>query len=886
MDRPYPAHWEADVVLADGRTAHLRPIRPDDAQRLIDFYADVSDESKYLRFFAPYPQLSARDVHHFTNVDYKDRVAFVALIGDEIIGVGRYERVEDPRVPPRGVRTAEVAFLVQDAHQGRGLGSVLLEHLAAAAKERGIQRFVAEMLPENRRMVAVFTDAGYSIRRTVDGGVVVLVLDLTETETAASVRAAREHRAEARSVRRLLHPRSVVVVGASRREHSVGQTVLRNLVEVGFSGPVHVVHREADEVAGVRAHRRVLDVPGPLDLAVVAVPTDGVEEVVAQCAARNVAGLVVVSAGFAETGELGTERQHRLVRLARANGMRVVGPNSFGVINTAPEVCLNASLSPVMPPPGHAGFFSQSGALGGVLLASAAARGIGISTFVSAGNRADVSDNDLLQYWEDDPVTRVVLLYLESIGNPRKFSRIARRIGRVKPVVAVRSGRTTQGVPLGHSVRRSRAPLAAVDALFAQAGVVRVDDAGQLLDVAAVLLGQPLPQGSRVAVIGNARSLGLLATDAAVAAGLTVVGDPIELGAEASAADFDRALAAVHEDPAVDSIVAVFVPPLLTADEDVARVLAASAGRGTKTMVAAFLGMRGADLLRDPSGTFAVPSYVTPEDAVRALALATQYAAWRRRPPGRVPTLADVDTAAARRWISAALAEHPGGTELARDAVAALLGCYGIGLWPLHPARTAEEAAEAAAAVGYPVVLRNMCLQAPHRPEPGDVRVVADEPALRQAWAALAERLGSEGAEHLVVQQLAPPGEEVVIGSMEDPLFGPVVSFGVAGLATELLGDRAYRIPPLTDVDAAGMVRSVRAATLLFGYRGSPPVDVAALEDLLLRVGRLADDLPEVAELELSPVVVAPQGLAVLGARGALARPLLRTDRGTRALPS
>ncbi len=872
-------------MLADGRTAHVRPILADDAARLVDFYSYVSDESKYFRFFAPYPRLSSRDVTRFTTVDHDERVALIALLGDEMVAVGRYDRVEDARVAPDGVRTAEVAFLVQDVHQGRGLGSVLLEHLAAAAKECGVQRFVAEVLPANRRMVGVFIDAGYSIRSSLEEGVVVLVLDLTETETSASVRAAREHAGEALSVHRLLHPRSVVVVGASRRPDSIGHTVLGNLLAAGFAGAVHMVHPEAEEVAGVPASRSVLDVPGPLDLAVVAVPAECVEDVVAACAARDVAGLVVVSAGFAETGELGRERQQRLVRLARANGMRVVGPNSFGIINPDPEVRLNASLSPVVPPPGSAGFFSQSGALGGVLLASAAARGIGISTFVSAGNRADVSGNDLLQYWEDDPATRVVLLYLESIGNPRKFSRIARRIGRVKPVVAVRTGRTTQGVPLGHSVRRSRAPLAAVDALFAQAGVVRVSDTGQLLDVAALLLGQPLPQGPRVAVIGNASPLELLAADAAVTAGLTLVGEPLGLGPEASAADFARALAAVHADPAVDSVVAVFVPPLLTADEDVARVLASGASRGTKTVVTAFLGMRGADLLRDPTTELAVPSYVTPEDAVRALALATEYAAWRRRPPGQVPALA-VDSGRAREQVSAALAEHPEGSELSCASVAALLNCYGIDLWPLLPARTPQEAAEAAADLGYPVALKTTLPQLQHRPELREVRLdLPDEAALRQAWAGFVERLGPEVAEHLVVQRMARPGADVVVSSMEDPLFGPIVSFGLAGLATELLGDRAYRIPPLTDADAAEMVRSVRAAALLFGHRGSAPVDVGALEDLLLRVGRLADDLPEVAELELSPVVLDHGGLAVLGARGALAPPLLRTDRGTRALP-
>ncbi|MGN6333660.1 MAG: bifunctional acetate--CoA ligase family protein/GNAT family N-acetyltransferase [Motilibacteraceae bacterium] len=888
---PYPAHWEADVVLRDGGTAHLRPITPADADALRTFHRRQSPQSTYFRFFAPYPELTDRDVERFTRVDHHDRVAIVATIGPDIIGVVRWDRTAP--------HEAEVAFNISDAHQGRGLGSVLLEHAAAAARERGVTRFVAEVLPANRKMLGVFKDAGYQVSSAFEDGVVSLHFDLEPTETSLAVMAAREHRAEARSVERLLRPTSVAVIGASRVYDSVGQTVLRNLLG-GFAGAVHAVNPGVEEVAGLPAYDSVLDVPGPVDVAVLAVPADAVEPVVVDCARKGVRGLVVLSAGFAETGAEGRARQRRLVRLARANGMRVVGPNSFGLINNDPEVRLDASLSRVSPPRGRLGFFSQSGALALAILEALAQRGLGLSSFVSAGNRADVSGNDLLQYWEEDASTEAVLLYLESIGNPRKFSRIARRVARRKPVVTVKSGRTTQGVPLGHRVRESHAPPAAVDAMFRQAGVIRVDNIHALFDVGQLLVTQPLPAGDRVAILGNSDALGLLAADACAEWGLSVVGEPIALGAEATAEDFRAALAAVFEDPAVDSVVAVFIPPLLTRSEEVAAVLASTAARATKTVVSTFLGLRGVpERLRagapvddvdvvdaeDPAPFGSVPSYPTPEDAVRALAAVTRYAQWRRRPAGTVPELDDVDTDAARALVERLLAQSPDGVGVTGDDLAALLRCYGVELVPTVPVADVGEAVTAAAGIGYPVALKTTVHRLRNLPDLGDVRLhLDDEHDLREAYAEMEERLGDEAARSIVVQRMAPPGVACVVGATEDPLFGPIVSFGLGGVATELLGDRSYRIPPLTDVDAAEMVRSVGAAPLLFGYKESEPADVGALEQLLLRVSRLADELPEVAALELNPVLAGRRGCAVVHARVRLAPPTARTDHGPRRL--
>ena len=880
----YPVHWEADVVMSDGATAHLRPIRADDDDRMVDFYARVSDESKYNRFFAPYPRLSARDVKLFTEVDHADRVALILLDGEDMIAVGRYERLDTGE--------AEVAFLVEDAHQGRGVGSVLLEHLAQAARENGIGRFVADVLPSNQRMKSVFADAGYSVGNTFDDGVVHVEFEIKPTEHSLDVMAAREHRAEARSIKRLLTPASVAVIGASRHRDTIGQALVRNLVLGGFTGRVYAVNPGAAAIAGVPAYPNVRDIPGPVDLAIVAVPADAVEDVVLDCAAVGVKGLVVVSSGFAETGPEGRKRQHELVRLARSRGMRVVGPNCLGVINTDRSVSLNASLAGSVPPPGRIAFFSQSGALGTAILAEVTRRGLGLSTFISAGNRADVSGNDLLQYWEDDPATDVILLYLESLGNPRKFARLARRVAGTKPIVAVKSGRSTQGVPLGHAVRRTGAPAEAVDEMLRRSGVIQVDTLAELFDVAQALAYQPLPGGPRVAIIGNSDSIALLAADAAASAGLTVVGDPHDLGPAASAAHYEEAVRAILADTGVDSLIAVFVPTLESSrDEDVAHTLAAASAESGKPLVTTFLGSAGIpEGLRrlDERGMpvrGSIPSYPSPEEAVRALGHVTEYAQWRTTSRGEVPQLDGCDVAAARGLVRRVLNEHPDGTSLDQSSLRELLLDYGIKVLATVPVRTMDEAVSAGDRLGWNVVLKATAPHVRHRPDLADVRAnvyQADE--MREAWATMTERLADPVAAGFVVQPMASPGVPVAIRAEEDELFGPIVSFGISGVPTDLLNDRSYRMPPLTDVDAVQMMHDVRAAPLLTGYRGSEPADQMAIADLLHRVARLIDDLPEVVDIELNPVMVASSGLSVVNATGRVAPPQSRFDWYVRRL--
>ncbi|WP_435176904.1 bifunctional acetate--CoA ligase family protein/GNAT family N-acetyltransferase [Actinacidiphila sp. bgisy145] len=962
-DQPYPVHWEADVVLRDGSIARIRPIGPEDAGRLVHFYEQVSDESKYYRFFAPYPRLSDRDVHRFTHHDYNDRVGLAATVGGEFIATVRYDRTDDQGRAASGpaATRAEVAFLVQDAHQGRGVASALLEHIAAVARERGILHFTAEVLPANRKMVKVFTDAGYTQQRSFADGVVHLDLDLEPTDESVRVMRAREHRAEARSVQRLLRPESVAVVGTGRRPGGIGRTLLRNIAAGGFTGRLYAVNHAFPEggtdlggVPGHRSVRRIADSGASVDLAVVAVPAQRVPEAVADCGAAGVRGLVVVSAGYSETGPEGRARQRELVRQARSHGMRVIGPNAFGVINTAPDSRLNASLSPDMPRRGKLGLFTQSGSIGIALLSGLHRRGLGPSAFVSAGNRADVSGNDMLQYWQDDPDTSAVLMYLESFGNPRKFTRLARRAAADKPVVVVKGALHSGAVPAGHEVPSPRIPDSTVSALFRQAGVMRVDTVTELLDAGLFLALQPLPAGDRVAILGNSESLGLLTYDSALTAGLRPAA-PADLTTAAGPDDFAAALTAALADPGSDAVVVTAIPrvgtDLLTADPsdpsdaatlptppspareagatpagtpdpgaapatgpgpdpvpgpasdpeagddpELAAALRAAAAGAAKPVVVVHLALDAmADRLGAPadgSGPPAarIPAYRAPDRAVRSLAEATAYAAWRagEADPGRVPELdgIDEDGAAAdvRRLLPPGTPPDEGVTLTDADT-AALLGRYGIEVRLARPAPDPDAAAEAAAALGYPVALKTTAPHLRHRADLGGVRLdLADEDDLRRAYGELTTRLGGPAELRPVVQAMAPRGVDTVVRAGVDPAAGAVLSFGLAGAPSELLGDVAHRLVPATDRDAAELVRSIKSAPMLFGWRGAEPVDTAALEELLLRVSMLADDLPEVVAVDLEPVVVAPRGLSVLGARVRLATPPARTDLGPRAL--
>ncbi|WP_079199197.1 bifunctional acetate--CoA ligase family protein/GNAT family N-acetyltransferase [Streptomyces sp. CB01249] len=952
----YPDHWEADVVLRDGGTARIRPITTDDAERLVSFYEQVSDESKYYRFFAPYPRLSAKDVHRFTHHDYVDRVGLAVTVGGEFIATVRYDRIDATGRPASApADEAEVAFLVQDAHQGRGVASTLLEHIAAVARERGIRRFAAEVLPANTKMIKVFRDAGYTQQRSFEDGSVHLTLDLEPTAESLAVQRAREQRAEAKSVQRLLAPGSVAVIGVGRTPGGVGRTVLRNLLGAGFTGRVHAVNSALDAgqdtIDGVPAHRSLGEIGEPVDLAVVAVPADRVPEAVADCGEHGVQGLVVLSAGYAEWGAEGRERQRELVRQARSYGMRIIGPNAFGVINNSEAVRLNASLAPDRPASGRIGLFTQSGAIGIALLSGLYRRGAGLSTFISAGNRADISGNDFLQYWYEDPDTDVALLYLESLGNPRKFTRLARRTAAVKPVVVVKGARHSGSTPPGHAVPVSRIPDSTVSALMRQAGVIRVDTVTEMVDAGLLLADQPLPAGGRVAILGNSESLGLLTYDVCLAEGLRPR-PPIDLTTSATPQDFRDALSAALADGACDAVIVTAIPwvgengEAESGDGEVlATALHAAAAAGpAKPVAVVHVEIGGlAEALSAATSTVAqprpatqpftaaqgttaapaappsapqptapqpanadaapgvppedaprrgrIPAYPAAERAVRALAEAVRYAQWRRQAatPGKVPDFLDdtIDPPGAAARIDALLGEDPDprGRPLGHDEARELLACYGIAVRPTLPAPGPEEAVAAAARLGYPVALKTTAPHLRHRADLGGVRLDLDsEAALRRAYGDLTELLGKPAELRPVVQAMAPRGVDTVVRATIDPAAGAVLSFGLAGAPSELLGDTAHRLVPATDRDAAELIRSIRAAPVLFGWRGAAPVDTAALEELLLRVSRLVDDHPEVVSIALEPVVVAPQGLSVLGASVRLSPPPARNDLGPRRL--
>ncbi|TDV40327.1 bifunctional GNAT family N-acetyltransferase/acetate--CoA ligase family protein [Actinophytocola oryzae] len=876
----YPGDWEADVVLSDGGTVHLRPIVPSDADALLAFHSRMSARTRYLRYFGAYPQIPPRDLERFTTVDHRDRVAFVALLGDDIVAVARYERIDHGP-------TAEVAFVVEDRHQSRGLGPIFLEHLAAAARERGIQRFVAEVLAENAAMLGVFRAAGYHVAREIEEGVFHLTFAIDPTDESVAVARSREQAADARSVHNLLHPRSVALIGASTDPDKVGYAVLGNLLRADFAGPVFPVNAEHRAVRGVRAYASVLDIPDPVDLAVVAVPAAHMDEVMDACLAKGVKALVVISSGFGESGPAGEGAERRLVTEARAHGMRVVGPNALGVVNTDPAVRLNATLAPVLPGRGRAGFFSQSGALGTAILADAEARGLGLSTFVSAGNRADVSGNDLLQYWATDPATDVVLLYLESFGNPRKFARVARRLGRAKPIVAVKSGRNAVLPAL--AATSVEVDDASVQALFEQAGIIRVESIAQLFDTALLLAHQPLPRGGRVAVVGNSSAIGVLAADAALGQGLELAGGPVDVGAAAGPDVFADAVRAELRRDDVDALVVVFVPPLSIPGTAYARALRDAAG--DKPIVSTFLATEGipAELaVPGPDGSPArgsIPSYPSPERAVLALARATRYATWRSAPQGHLTRPHGIDSEAAQAVLDDVLSEVTGELVELSDAVAVrLLSCYGIEIVPHRVVGSADDAVAAADELGYPVAVKATGERWWRRPDLEGVRLdLATPEAVRSAHADL---VALADVADVYVQRMARKGIGCSIGLQDDPSFGTIVSFGLSGVVSDLLGDRAYRALPVTDTDAATLVRAPKAAPLLTGYRGSEPADLDALADLVLRVAALAEDVPSVRWLVLEPILAGPGGAQAVGARVKVGAPPSQQDSGPRRLRS
>jgi len=854
-----------DVVLRDGSTLRLRPTGPADEQALLDFFERLSPESRYLRFQGAV-RVDAHLIASFLRSDGDESLSLIGELTDadgavHVIGLGTWIRLRDPS-------RAEVAFVVADEFQHRGIASRLLERLAVHARDAGIDRFVAQVLPENAAMLRVFGDTGFEVRRRYVGGVVEVEFALTTSAEVLDRIAQRDHSAVSASLESFFKPTSVAVIGASARRGTIGGELFRNVISADFAGAAYPVNQKGAPVGGVPSYTRIEDIPAPVDLAIVCVPGEQVLDATESALRAGVRAICVISAGFAETGSEGLERQVQLLALVRRYGARLIGPNCLGVASAACR--LNATFARSAFPTGRTAFSSQSGALGLALLEQADARGLGLSAFVSIGNKADVSSNDLLEYWEDDPETDVILLYLESFGNPRKFARVAGRVARSKPILAMRSGTSSAGARAAASHTAAMAGSdVVINALFREAGVLRATTLQELLDTAVLLTSLPAPAGNRVAVLTNAGGLGILCADACEGHGLVLpeltpetraalaesvpkeasLANPVDLLGSANATTYEAVIPPILADPNIDALIALFVPPVVEDPRAVEELLARYAGESDKPLLSVVMSADGS----------AHGGFEYPESAAHALGLAAQRAAWLRRPAGSKPDV-EVDHARGRAIVDAAEEGW-----LDADAAHALLEAYGIPLVGERRAATPDEAAAAAEELGLPAVVKTAAAGA-HKTESGGVALdlrTADE--VRAA----AARMGGP----VIVQQFLTEGAELLAGIVQDPVFGPLVAFGPGGVLAELIGSANFALAPITDVDAAELLGSGKAAKLVDGWRGAPAVSRTALTDLLHRLSRLAVDLPEVTELDLNPVLAAPDGCVAVDMRVRIGRP-------------
>ncbi|HXG52430.1 MAG TPA: GNAT family N-acetyltransferase [candidate division Zixibacteria bacterium] len=878
------------LILRDGTTASLRIARPEDKPGLAEFFAGLSNRSRVYRFFSA-SEPAEKVIETFCDNSAPDKrltLVVTRAAGDRqrIVAAGTYAA--------RDEATAEVAMAVDDRLQGKGIGSLLLERLALLAAANGFRRLWAVTMHENKAMLDVFRDSGFECRTRMDQGYVEIDLSLVPTETSVMRAELRDRVSTTASLRPFFQPRSVVLVGASRKPGSIGDRILKAIEAAGFRGSVYLVNPTADFIGSRKVYPSVRELPEAPDLAIITVPAQAVLGVIDDCAARGVRAALVISAGFAEIGREGARLQEQLVEKVRGYGMRLVGPNCLGLMNTDPAVRLNASFSPIFPPAGRVAFSSQSGALGLAIITLARERGLGLSKFISVGNKADVSGNDLLQYWDEDPQTAVILLYLESFGNPRRFARIARRVGRHKPIVALKAGRTGAGLRAASSHTAALAASeVAVDALCHQAGVIRVDTIDEMFDVAAALDAQPLPPGRRVGILTNAGGLGILCADSCEANGLAVeplqpatrerlasflpptaaVANPVDMIASAGAEEFRKATEILLGAEEIDALIVLTIDAGLASLESITAAICAGvresrAGKGAgKTVLACVMGeeIRRRPLSMDGER---LPNYPFPENAARALGRLAKYSEWRRQPEGVIPDFEDIDPREAQRVCRSA-AGRGGPCWLSAEETRAVLAALRLPLSPGAIARDAEEAERVAAEIGFPVALKLASRTIVHKTEVGGVYLnLRDAPAVRAAFDDLRDRLAAskklDAMDGVLIQPMITGGVEVMIGVSQDPLFGPLLAFGLGGIHVEILKDVCFRLTPITDRDASEMVRAIRGFRLLQGYRGHPPADIAALEELLLRVSRLVEEVPEIAELDLNPVIALPPGRGCL----------------------
>ncbi|TNC24807.1 bifunctional acetate--CoA ligase family protein/GNAT family N-acetyltransferase [Amycolatopsis alkalitolerans] len=858
-----PTDLGSTAVLADGEVVLVRPLRPQDTAAVLALHDGLDERDRYLRFFGT-PAGLDKICERIAGEPGPSHGAVGAFRQDQLVGCAHFEVSGDPT-------EAEVALAVDGRVQAHGVGTLLLEHLASAARAQGIRRFTGEVLAENTRMVRVFADLGLPYRMTPGGPERQFVLVLEPGENYWSALAERERVADVASLRSVLRPESVAVIGASRHPGSIGHAVLENLIEGGYPGKLFAVNPHATEISGVPCAPSVPDLPEVPELAVVCVPAPAAAEAVEQCGRRGVRAAVVITAGLT-----GTEYGERAVTAARTYGMRLVGPNCIGV--ASPGASLNATFLPGVVPAGPVGVVSQSGGFGIALLESLRQLGIGLSSLVSTGDKYDVSGNDLLLWWQRDPHTEIAVLYLESFGNPRKFGRLARTLARSKPVLAIRTGETeiAQRAAASHTAAAAT-PAVTRDALYEQAGVIAVDTISELVETVATLSWQPLPQGNRVAVISNAGGAGVLAADACARHGLTLpdirdetrsalhallpeqasLHNPVDTTAGVGADLFGACLDAVLADPGIDAVLAATVP---TALGDPMATVPERARRSAKPVLAVRLGQLGhVEPLTDERGP-ATASFTDPADAAAALGHVARYARWRATPAGPVEELSGIDPSHAVALVQSYLAA--GHRWLAPLEVAELLRCFGL---PLAETRYVTD--EDGAAAVFQELKRPLALKADvegmlHKSAGGGVALdVTEESAVRDVVRGWRRKFGAawHGA---VLQPMAEPGRELLVGINSDEVFGPLVVFGLGGTDTDLVADRAARLAPLSGTDADRLLGGLRSSAKLF-----ETIDRGVVRDVLLRVSRLAELVPEVAELDLNPLVVNDARCVVLDAR-------------------
>jgi acetyl coenzyme A synthetase (ADP forming)-like protein len=887
--------YRREELLRDGYRVLLRPIDKSDIPLWLAFFSRLSTQTKYYRFHNVPKEMTEEDALRFCTVDYNNSFAYVAEIGKgsdrKIIAIARYYRLPNKR-------SAEVAFAIEDAYQNLGLGTRLIQALADVAREKDISVFEASVLAQNLQMMEAFRDYGFHVSSTLQDGVYQVTFPIKQTRIVGIREAFRDRVSTLASLQPLLKPKAVAIIGAARNPGTIGNLLMRCILQSSYSGIVYPVNPNTDAVLSVKSYPSVLDIPGKVDMAIIAVPATLVNKVADECGQKGVRGLIVISDGFKERSPEGAVREEELRNITLSYGMRLVGPNCMGIINTDPEVRMNATFSQVYPKEGNVAFLSQSGAMGLTILEHVKDLNMGISTFVSVGNRADVSSNDFLQYWEEDPATKVILLYLESFGNPNQFARIARRASAKKPIVAVKSGSTAAGARAASSHTGALATSdVASDILFKNAGIIRVNSVEELFNVATLLSTQPLPEGRRLVIVTNGGGPGIIAADVASRNGLDVIelsqelvakirpnmkrdiniGNPIDTTAGATAQEYEGILRTLAADDTVDAVLAIFAPPIVIETKDMEEALRKVAPvfwRYKKPLLGCFIGQKGLSAQLGTKGHF-IPLYVFPEEAIVSLRRATEYSELRSKPQGKITVIKDIKKAKARDLIDNIIknrVERP--LWLSANEIAELLDCYGIRQSKIIFAATSEEAKKTAKKLGFPVAVKLASPTITHKTDVGGVVLNVDsESGVEQAFSDIKNKLVKLGKQKemtgVTVQKMVTGGIETIVGVTQDPSFGPLMMFGSGGIYAELIKDVTMKLHPITDLDAIEMIESVKMAQLLKGYRGSPPGDIKALQELLLRVSAMVEDIPEIAELDLNPVNVRPEkeGYWVIDAR-------------------